>query len=255
MDSIRRLLRSPVTTIVLFLAAAALLLTGTIGGSRAALSYYSDNYLLAMQMQKIGVTLNENGRAIAWRDYDESFEDQWDEQGAALLANMLGEDETLKLDVAYPEALSVTNSGTVDEYVRVRIYRYWVDADEEKQKDLDPQLIELGLVNPGAWREDTAVATPERMVLYYQGILPAGGTTPNFMESVTISGDVARAVKRETKTVVGEDGNTYRTIETTYAYNGMDFRLVVEADAVQTHNAEEAVPSAWGVGASLVGVR
>ena len=36
-------------------------------------------------------------------------------------------------------------------------------------------------------------------------------------------------------------------ITTEYAYDGYSFQVEVEADAVQTHNAADAIKSAWGV--------
>lgn len=47
---------------VLLLAAAAVLLVGSgVGSARAALTYYSENYSVQMNMQSIGVSLTENG--------------------------------------------------------------------------------------------------------------------------------------------------------------------------------------------------
>ena len=34
--------------------------------------------------------------------------------------------------------------------------------------------------------------------------------------------------------------------DATYTYDGMEFQIEVEVDAVQTHNAERAIRSAWG---------
>ena len=45
--------------------------------------------------------------------------------------------------------------------------------------------------------------------------------------------------------VTEKDG--YQTITTTYAYDGYNFQIEAEADAVQTHNAKDAIKSAWGV--------
>ena len=44
-----------------------------------------------------------------------------------------------------------------------------------------------------------------------------------------------------------ENGNTV----TEFIYNGQVFVLEVDADAVQTHNAEAAIKSAWGVTVTL----
>ena len=39
--------------------------------------------------------------------------------------------------------------------------------------------------------------------------------------------------------------------QTSYLYNGYRFFLEAEVDAVQTHNAEDAIKSAWGVDVSI----
>ena len=57
---------------------------------------------------------------------------------------MLGADEKLILGKGYEERLSVRNSGTIEEYVRVMIYRYWEkDGTEGKLTDLSPDFIDL----------------------------------------------------------------------------------------------------------------
>ena len=58
-----------------------------------------------------------------------------------------------------------------------------------------------------------------------------------------MDGGIAEKVTETVET--GEDGRT--TITTTYDYNGVNFMLEVEVDAVQTHNAVSAIRSAWGV--------
>ena len=61
---------------VLLLSASVLLLLGsTVGSTKAALTYYSENYGVEAQVSRIGVTLNENGEKISYRDYTESS--QW----------------------------------------------------------------------------------------------------------------------------------------------------------------------------------
>lgn len=58
---------SPVMTLGLFVLAVALLLGSSIGGTRAALTYYSETYTSRIQMYDIGVTLLENDKAISWQ--------------------------------------------------------------------------------------------------------------------------------------------------------------------------------------------
>ena len=51
----------PAATAVMFVAAMALLLFGSVEGTRAALTYYSETYASRVQMYDIGVSLLENG--------------------------------------------------------------------------------------------------------------------------------------------------------------------------------------------------
>lgn len=98
---------------------------------------------------------------------------------------------------------------------------------------------------------DTCPATglnKERTILYYTGILPAGKSTPALSDTLTIDGSIATKVKQD---VTEKDG--YKTITTTYAYDGYNFQLEAEADAVQTHNAQDAIKSAWGVDVDVDG--
>ena len=58
---------------------------------------------------------------------------------------------------------------------------------------------------------------------------------------MTVNGVVAAKVSQ-----VVEINGKYKTIKTIYEYDGVQFGVEVEADAVQTHNAEDAIWSAWG---------
>lgn len=57
------------TPLALSLAAAVLLVFSAANSSRAALTYYSENYSAEFQMFDIGVTLLENGEEVSWRNY------------------------------------------------------------------------------------------------------------------------------------------------------------------------------------------
>lgn len=263
MESIRRILRSPVMTVVLFVLAAGLLLTSAIGGTRAALEAQSETYSARMQMYDIGVTLLENGTPVAWRNYIPNSDNQWDTVGTAdgvgtLFGSMLGENDDFQMGRAYREELAVRNSGTIDEYVRVTIYKYWVMdnvANAEKLQNLSPSLIDLHLLTgDNGWMldETRTTSTKERTVLYYTNVLPSGGTTPNLCDTVTVNGDVIRSVT-QTESTETRDGRTYRVITTTYDYDGAQFVVEAEVDAVQTHNAHDAILSAWGRDVTLVG--
>lgn len=239
MGKVKKFLTSPRVTLGAFVLAAGLLLFSSIGGARAALAYYSDNYVSRVQMQNIGVTLLENGQAIASRDYGTAADGQWEETGeGTLLGNMLAEGETVKPGKAYDEDLRVQNSGGINAYVRVSIYKYWMDESGKKMPELSPELIELNLTNLGAdWIEDTEAKTKERTVLYYSKVLSDGETSSPFADKLTINQMIATKVRQETV------GNTIKTV---YAYDGAEFCVEARVDAVQDHNGEDAIWSAWG---------
>ena len=69
----RRIMRSKKTTTVLAGAAVVLLLASGIGSTRAALTYFSENYTAQVEMKDIGVTLEETSaqgtKDISSRDY------------------------------------------------------------------------------------------------------------------------------------------------------------------------------------------
>jgi hypothetical protein len=218
------------------------------GTAAAALSYISENYIAQMDIKSIGVSLVENGSKVSWRDYKHK-DDAWSQGTGELLKTMLSDagDEQLIFNKKYPEKLSVTNSGTIDEYVRVTVYKYWEDIEDgTKRTDLDPSMIQVGFTNDG-WVEDTSARTTEKNVFYYKKILATGKSTSAFTDTISINGDVARKVT-ETQTQ-DEDGNT--VITCTYEYDGARFVLRADVDAVQTHNAADAIMSAWGTSVSI----
>ena len=57
--------RFPKKTALLLGAAALLLLGSTVGSTRAALTYYSENYVAGVEMSSIGITLLEIARPSA----------------------------------------------------------------------------------------------------------------------------------------------------------------------------------------------
>lgn len=237
---------SPVVIGILFVVAVGMLLSSSINGTKAALTYYSDTYTSRIQMYDIGVTLLENDQPVSWRNYNSAGNGTWDEEKGVLLEQMLPEGEELKLGKRYPEELKVRNTGTVNQYVRVSIYKYWLDADGRKDRELSPDLIDLHFTNLGTdWMEDEHARTEERTVLYYNRLLYAEGEGTSesslFADTLTIDENIAKKVTQETK----KEGN-YTTITTTYDYNGVTFQIEVQVDAVQEHNAEDAAWSAWG---------
>lgn len=246
MGRIKKFLTSPKVSVGIFILAAVLLLFSSVGGARAALTYYSETYSSQMRLDNIGVTLMENGADVAWRNYGSKSDDRWDTSGVGVLLSHLPEDEEGQTDLtvgkAYTEELKVRNSGDIGQYVRVTIYRYWVDEKGDKTQEMNPAWIHLNLVNSGQWLEDTAAATDERTVLYYDQVLEPGRESAIFSDELFIDNDVTRKVELQT----AKSDNGYTVIESVYEYDGATFCLEVQVDAVQEHNGEDAIRSAWG---------
>ena len=199
-----------------------------------------------VEVSNIGVSLVENDKVISKRDY--ASNGKWDEATGDLLTGL--KEEKIVPGKQYDEALKVTNSGSIDSYVRVIIKKSWTDKEGVKDTTLSPDLIDLNLnLKEGSgWVIDKNASTKERTILYYTGILPAGKSTPALSNTLTIDKSIATKVTQDVKE---EDG--YKTITTTYAYDGYNFQLEAEADAVQTHNAQDAIKSAWGVDVDVDG--
>ena len=211
-------------SIILLVIAVVMLLIGGIGGTRAALTE-SDRHVTDLEMKQIGVELYENGSPAE----------------GALLGDLL-KGEPLKLGADYDEEITVTNpEGGIDEYVRAVVYKYWT-TDTGKHTDLSPDLIRLTFGD--GWKIDEDLSTEERTVLYYEKILPAGEESDPLITAIGTDEKLATLMV-ENAPVKNEDGTT--TISYTYKYNGIEVGLKVEADAVQTHNAKDAIRSAWGI--------
>ena len=170
---------------------------------------------------------------------------------------MLQEDELFQYGRVYPESLYVANTGTINEFVRVSVHKYWLNPDGTKNRDLDPAMIELHFVNlDGDWVEDVEARTVERTVLYYTKLLYSEGNgesvTVPFTDTLKVNPAVATYASQDTTTEV-VNGVTYTTIRTTYLYDGMEFCVEVKADGVQEHNAQAAIWSAWGRNVTVTG--
>lgn len=245
MKRIKEVLGGNKTTWILAAIAVVLLAFSALGSAGAALTYYSENYTAQMETYDIGVTLVEKSakgtKDISSRDYLESSDD-WKQTQGALLTDMLEETNgKLELGRKYTEELSVKNSGNIDEYVRVRIFKNWTKEDGSKETTLAPSLIVLNMTQNG-WLIDESASTEERTVLYWPNVLKVGETTEPLSDTLKIDESIGSKVTKNTST---ENGLT--TITTTFNYDGVQFNVEAEVDGVQTHNAVDAIKSAWGV--------
>ena len=216
--------RSSVFTGALLVLAIAALLFGGIGSARAVLTP-SDEYIADIGTKDIALVLNENGDEI--------------EEGGALLSGLIAEGDSVKVGQMYDESLSVKNTGQIDQYVRVSVYKYW--TEDGKRTDLDPALIKLETGK--GWVEDKSASTPERTVLYCTDKVAVGDETAPFVTKIGVDPALGTMVDQTTS----DDG---KTITTTFKYDDLKFNLEVSVDGIQDHNAKDAAISAWGVDAS-----
>lgn len=247
MGRFSKAISAPRINIALFVVAILLLAIACVGGTRAALTYFSDTYVARLAVSDIGVTLMENGNAVSHRNYDGN--DRWSESTGELLQNMIPAGQEFKIGQSYPEEIAVQNTGTIGQYVRVNVLKYWEKPDGnggyEKVRTVSPSLIELKKANTKDWVVDEAASTDERTVFYYTKPLAQGETTSALSSAISISPNVQSKVTQTEETTM-VDGKKYTTITTTYDYDGLRFCLEAEVDAVQDHNAQSAIQSAWG---------
>ena len=299
MKNFRKWITSPIATVALFVLAAVLLAFSTIGGARAAFIAYSETYVGHVEVVDIGVSLIEKSaqdsaaRVVAFRNYIKNSKDEWDETPTedhigVLLGNLLAKDsngnytEELVPGKAYTEEIGAANTGTINQYVRISIYKYWLDPNGNKviaydggrnltanplpsgmsmadsaesmtTYGLSPDLIHLEYANlddgsgNGSWILDKKESseTEERTVFYYNKLLKSGEDTADTPLTSTLTIDKSVADKVSQKTVETEEGGS-KVIRTTYVYDGWQFCLEAQVDAVQENNAVDAIRSAWG---------
>lgn len=228
-------------TTFMFMLAVVLLMTGTVGSVRAAPQIFNPNFAYSgVELDQIGVTLRENGSDISSSNYDQGNQ-AFVRTSGALLENMLGENEELLIGKKYKEELSVYNSGSIPEYVRVTIYKYWVDKNGNRfdaynnvGEDVINKLIDLNFVTGNGWVRDTndSTNTKERTVFYYTNVLkPELPTTP-LTDTIRIDSGIINYL----------DKTDYSWIA-----DGLTFQIEAEVNCVQDHNGRAAMKSAWGL--------
>lgn len=211
-------------TIALIAAAMVLLAGGTYTGTRAVLNIFSPEHFLAFETDSQSVQIQENGSAVS-----------------ALLGGLKGKIIPGK---AYDEKIRAKNStNDADQFVRIVIRKYWKDKNGNKAKDIDKEFldkIQLTFDNPSLWQKNDEETTAEREVYYYRNIVPAGGVTEPLISTLTVDSSVALEY-----TVADPDENN--VIRYSYDYDGYQVCIEAEAQSIQTHNAQAAVRSIWGV--------
>ena len=157
-------------TSLLFVAAIGLLLFSSIGSTRAAL-IESTEYVSQFQFPTLRIALS---------------------QDSGKMFGMLKGDDKLIPGKKYPVNVTVSNTGSVDEYTRVTIYRYWLGKDGKQDTTLDAKLIQYEV--DSSWKKDDTKSTDEMSIFYYTGGKFTGSTA--LLKSVTLDEKVLASAKQ-----------------------------------------------------------
>lgn len=222
---------------IYFLICLLLLSVASAGFAMTSFQYISKKYKAELELYDIGVSLVENDKVIAWKNY--RGDGLWDEEKGILLS---GIEEPFRTDQTYACRLSVQNSGKIGEYVRVTLYQYWADKNGKKVSEVSPDNIHIHYTLGKDWVFDKKSQTEERTVLYYKKPLKPKEFSSEFTDGIHINGF---QVKPEKKTLK-KDGKTYTQIITPGVTHDLRFVLEAKVDAVQEHNIEDAAVSSWG---------
>lgn len=171
-------------------------------------------------------------------------------------ATLLGADAQMVPGKPYDEMITVRNASSMDEYVRVTIYKNWSNADGTKldNAQLSPDLIELG-INKEDWLYSESESTPERAVYYLTSVLPQGADAPALVNSIALSSDVVTNKDALTKAAQNL-GLVTTTVEgdVTTTSIAANINLAARVDSVQTNSVRAAAKSAWGVDIEALGL-
>lgn len=226
-------------------AGLVLVLASTAGATRAAVVYQDSAKQGDFSTSKVSVDVLEGSN----NSDSKSISGQ-----GVLEFPAIG--DTVKIGQKYDEYVDVVNdSQKYSEYVRVKVRKYWVnEVNGELVKDtsLDPALINLD-IDESVWMKNDAEHTTEQDVYYLSYPLDNGdNSTVRLIKGLTISDEVTRFVK--TEDALSDSGIAISgTIQNKYLYDYANFYVELEVDAVQTHNAEDAILGAWGVHATFNG--
>ena len=221
----------------LIVLAAGLVLVGAsgVGATRAAMTYQTNAEAVDFTTAALSVDLQEmqDGKYVSV-----------DGKDTLKFTDISSSD--FHIGQKYNENVRIVNtsSGKYDEYVRISIKKSWANEDGTKNTTLDPEMIELPVAD--GWIEDTSEETAEGKVYYYKAPVAYGEENAiDFLKTIKINDKIMNYVTTVQKK--GDDPSIKGTIINEYKYNGESFFVEVRVDAVQAHNAEEAMLGAWGI--------
>ena len=253
------------------LAAGILLIAGSgIMGTRASLAVFSEDYTAEFYMNHLQVHLLENGEDVCKEHNTLDGDTKVTGELATSLGYSNGPDGEILGKVepgkVYREEIAARNGQDIPQYVRVTVRKYWVETDGEgnvlkddegnpkKTTALSPDQIRLtyGKDNSGAkardeynseaWTISSEESTTESTTYYLKQALDGGEDSALLFDRVMIDGNLVK----KGKTTKSDDGE-YTVYTYEYDYDGYAFFIEADMQAIQTHNAQDAIYSQWGV--------
>ena len=223
-------IKSPLAVLV---AGLVIIGASSIGATRAAVVYQSAAERINFSTAKLSVILEE--------EVDGKYDNVADGE---LTFPEIAADENVKVGKLYDEKVRVVNNSNNEtgysEYVRVVLRKSWFK--DGKNTNLDPELIKVNVAD--GWYFNEKESTKEQSVYYRLSPL-ACGETADFITGIKVDDTVTTFVESKPATENGVE--IAGSIENTYLYNGENVYIQLQADAVQTHNAKDAIYAAWGI--------
>ncbi len=208
----------------LVMLAAGVLVIGasSAGATRAAINAYSASNTIEFSTSEFTISILQDGEAL---------------QDGKISFDKLEEDGSIKIGKKYNTSVAIQNvSSNYDEYVRVIVRKSWKNADGSKNTSLDPDLIKL-TVN-SSWEKYEGEGYSKEYEVYYLPTVLPGATSQEFLQGFLIDNKVVEEYTTK------ESGSTITNV---YTYNGESVSISIQADAVQTRHAKDAIYAAWGM--------
>ena len=237
---------------IVLIAAGAM---GAFAVTASGLPFESDDYTATFYMNHLQIHLLENGKDVC--------DGQNTINGSAKITGQLAKDlgasgKTLgKADPGrvYKEEIAARNGQNVPVYVRMTVRKYWVKANADgtegdKTPDLSPSQIHLTYgaddYNSTNWFINPEESTSESATYYYRHQLDSSADTEPLFSRLMIDGSLL-SDKYMTAEESKDESTGVTTITYTYTYDGYAFIIKADVQAIQTHNANDAIHSQWGV--------
>lgn len=241
--------------IVGLIAAIVLMAAGAIGTFAAANapSIQSEEYKAEFYLDHLQVHLLENGEDVCGGQNILDGSSKIDGEFVQYLGYKDGVLGSVEPGMLYKEELAARNGQDIPIYVRMTVRKYWVKVDKDgtagdKTTVLEPDLIHLTYgdkdYNTSAWTLDESVSTEESKTYYYKKSLAGGKDSEVLFDQLIIDNKLAEKEKDEVTT---DEKTGVTTIKYIYKYDGCAFIIEADVQAIQTHNANDAIKSQWGV--------